>query len=234
MKRSPRPQHSCLAKKHGFTLIELLTVIAIIGILAGILIPTVGMVREQAWSTRCQSNLRQVHLALMMFVDDNKGMLPGPLQTPQSPFYRDNTQQQLSRYIAPYMGQTPTSEQQLLPFMRCPAHLARMTNAHDTTIDERSYELPADYQGRPETRADYPFGYPGGTNKPYRLTTYLETRNPKITWAIRDCDSETGQSGRIKKPSHKKGRNYLYFSGAVRLLNAEQEKDQTSRQQKGL
>lgn len=64
------------ARPFGFTLIELLTVIAIIGILAAILIPVVGRVRESARNSVCTSNLREWHSAAMMFVNDNNGMLP--------------------------------------------------------------------------------------------------------------------------------------------------------------
>ena len=44
----------------GFTLIELLTVIAIIGILAGLIIPTVGLIRGEASKARAKSNIRQI------------------------------------------------------------------------------------------------------------------------------------------------------------------------------
>lgn len=52
----------------GFTLIELLTVVAIIGILAAIIVPVVGKVRESAKSSACLSNLRQIGLATNMYV----------------------------------------------------------------------------------------------------------------------------------------------------------------------
>lgn len=53
--------------KRGFTLIELLAVIAIIGILSAILIPTIGVVRKSASKTTSASNLRQIALGYSAF-----------------------------------------------------------------------------------------------------------------------------------------------------------------------
>jgi prepilin-type processing-associated H-X9-DG protein/prepilin-type N-terminal cleavage/methylation domain-containing protein len=61
--------------KVAFTLIELLTVIAVIGILAAILIPVVGRVRDAARSAVCISNLRQLGQASLVFEHD-VGHLP--------------------------------------------------------------------------------------------------------------------------------------------------------------
>ncbi|WP_052362398.1 type II secretion system protein [Geminisphaera colitermitum] len=62
----------------AFTLIELLTVIAIIGILAAIMIPTVGAVRKKANTAKAITNLRSIYTGFILYANENKDQIcPG-------------------------------------------------------------------------------------------------------------------------------------------------------------
>jgi prepilin-type N-terminal cleavage/methylation domain-containing protein/prepilin-type processing-associated H-X9-DG protein len=71
--------------RQAFTLIELLVVIAIIAILAAILFPVFAQAREAARKASCQSNLKQLALALAMYTSDYDNRYPASGMLPVTP-----------------------------------------------------------------------------------------------------------------------------------------------------
>ena len=63
-------------RTRAFTLVELLVVIGIIAVLVGILMPALIGARKSAQGTQCQSNLRQIGMAMRLYLDGNKGKFP--------------------------------------------------------------------------------------------------------------------------------------------------------------
>ncbi len=64
---------SSTPSRHGFTLIELLVVISVIAILASMLLPAIGMIRDMAITQKCGNNLRQLGIGAMTWGGENEG-----------------------------------------------------------------------------------------------------------------------------------------------------------------
>jgi prepilin-type N-terminal cleavage/methylation domain-containing protein/prepilin-type processing-associated H-X9-DG protein len=87
--------------RSGFTLIELLVVIAIIAILAGLLLPVLGRARDKGKSAKCQNNLRQLALAMIMYEDDHQVY---PIGWPPEDGFTGSDFPIWYRQLQPYLG----------------------------------------------------------------------------------------------------------------------------------
>ena len=72
-------------RERGFTLVELLVVIGIIAVLISLLLPAMARAQRQGKMVQCQSNLRQIGQALVMYANHNKGTIYPPTGGALSP-----------------------------------------------------------------------------------------------------------------------------------------------------
>jgi prepilin-type N-terminal cleavage/methylation domain-containing protein/prepilin-type processing-associated H-X9-DG protein len=195
--------------RRAFTLIELLTVIAIIGILAAIIIPTVGAVRATAQASRCASNLRQLSTAFIVYTNDNKGYFP-----PGDGW---------DRAINPYVGNTAFDVYN--PFFTCAA------DARDQSIRPRSYMVSAMSAGtaglgvfsRNSTGPSRPYSSltaPPRTIVITELFTGGAVANVQFESPFSWVDGWLGGTGPLLdgKPYHSTGQNYGFADGHVERL----------------
>ena len=83
---------TAFAKRRGFTLIELLVVIAIIALLIALLLPAIKKARLVAATAVCMSNERQIAIAIMGYISDNKDIIPVATESPYVNVHAGNRQ----------------------------------------------------------------------------------------------------------------------------------------------
>jgi len=208
-----------------FTLIELLVVVAIIAILASMLLPALGKARDSGRRAICSSNLRQMGLGTLNYVDDNDGyLLP----------YR-NTQylygeQAMYYLLAPYVN-VDTSGIGSAVFARRPS-VYWCPSQHDRTYTDATHFLRSSYGYNHAIfwmASSDPALAPEAQRPPYKLNRY----DRKISSGVIFFEFRSNYAAAtmyywhnrpnygtftmivIERPAHAFSNNFLFMDGHV-------------------
>lgn len=205
--RSPQPA--------GFTLIEILVVVAIIGLLTAILVPSLNSARRSAKRTACSSNLHQLGIAIRAYLNDSKDILPFaselpsfppppiPLGNNNSPFAEPNPPIFLADVLAPHLkGDTNV--------LRCPSDTpgnppreTPYANQSYFETERSSYQINRRLRGRNATEA---------RNQLQKLLAQMDIQravSESQLWFLKDYAGFHG------KPGADGAFRYLYVDGHV-------------------
>ncbi len=228
------------AGRRGMTLVELLVVIAIVGVLIGMLMPAVHSARESARRLTCQAGLKQVGLALQMYLDrKSRGTFPDAAVLPSQELDFYTSTRPVKPSIAAVLSPFTEGSREIF---RCPSdsfYFVRSGTIADAIKTKweaiPTADRPAEYDGTPYEGTS--FEYPGlrlaGKTREQALTSRRSGRplaSSKLMvlyeflpfhatgWAAMLGRFDDTQADSIDDPGWQPpegSRNFLYFDGHV-------------------
>lgn len=225
----------------AFTLVELLVTVAVIGIMAGLLVPAVQRSRHSTLRSKDANNMRQIGAAILNYAGENNQQLPGPTPTGQQAYYfgaMQVTTPYLGYYLAPYLD-CPTPSDTSYTHYICPQLVSaglKVVQPSSTAyminyiVNYGTGDVPQDALGR---RALFGSTYYNPPVQPWRLPT-LSAQSVSLNslWILCDVDRQCTAStirgcGWFSTlpatPVHGSYRNFLYADGHVESLSEDKQ-----------
>lgn len=233
MKSILREASSTLNVFGAFTLIELLVVAAVIGVLTATIVPALSKAKQRSLETGCIANLKQIGIAMQLYVNDNDDALPGPVLSGVRPSYDRNSSTELIWFIADYLDSQspltiPVNKPVIADVLICPAYLHSVPPMA-SLANRKCYQLNDNVGSDSNSgRRVPPFGSPAVGDHPSPLIAPLRMfqlesySSPDSTFAMTDLDKVNMMNRKISwwvdlphKPVHGSVRNELYFDWHV-------------------
>ncbi len=208
--------------RSAFTLIELLVVIAIIAILAAILFPVFARARENARRSSCQSNLKQISLGVMQYIQDYDEKFP---KTTGLVGGADGWANQIQPYIKSIQVlQCPSDSGAIATAPQTPGFSDYWINANVDSQSQAAFTFVSNTLMNGDgigagaavdgnfSASGYNCVYSGGTGT---LSNYLKNWNTQVN----------GTAAKFGAAKHLEGANYSFADGHVKWLRPEKIND---------
>jgi len=219
------PLHRGRNFQQAFTLIELLVCIAVIGILAGILLPVLSRAKAKAQAIQCINNLKQWGLATQLYVTDNDDYLPKEgLATPADKNLNPTNKAwyiQLPEEIglASYASMPWRTNSHITPgnsIWICPSN-PRRCHASKTTTNLFHYCLNEGFNGR------------GSTEHTNITLTAIPAAPVSVVWLFDNQQKPALGDGNSITNMHGQGANFSFIDGHVRRFKKSEYWNGTSK-----
>lgn len=238
---SMRNRSLTTARRAAFTLIELLVVVAIIAILAAILFPVFAQARQKARQATCQSNLKQLGSAMLMYSQDyDETLIPADYQTVKGDYNSYTTWDiLLGPYIKAGVAATGTSTQGTTStgvytataftggssFFHCPSDSIDRTGSGGAVWSSRSYSWNSGPNGNDGVNGSMPIAQIAA---PASVIAIAERPASNNITNFHSCSTVGSPSTQVaglpapQTPYHGGGWDYLFCDGHVKWMRPEQ------------